>query len=42
MSDSARRSPNIKDRGKAKYFHGRKGILADFKERLEFARDDPE
>ena len=42
MSDSDRRSPNIKDRGRAKYFHGRKGILADFKERLEFARDDPE
>ena len=42
MSDSDRRSPNVKDRGRAKYFHGRKGILADFKERLEFARDDPE
>ncbi len=42
MSDSDRRSPNIKDRGRAKYFHGRKGILADFTERLEFARDDPE
>ncbi len=42
MSDSDRRSPNIRDRGRAKYFHGRRGILADFKERLEFARDDPE
>ncbi len=42
MSDSDRRSPNIRDRGRAKYFHGRKGILADFKERLEFARDDPQ
>ncbi len=41
MSDSDRRSPNIRDRGRAKYFHGRKEILADFKERLEFARDDP-
>ena len=41
MSDSDRRSPNIKDRGEAKYFHGRKGILADFKERLEFAEQDP-
>ena len=42
MSDSDRRSSNIKDRGRAKYFHGREGVLADFKERLEFARDDPE
>ncbi len=42
MSDSDRRSPNIKDRGRAKYFHGRKGILDDFKERLEFAEQDPE
>ncbi len=42
MSDSDHRSPNIKDRGRAKYFHGRKRILADFKERLEFAMDDPE
>ena len=41
MSDSDRRSPNIEDRGEAKYFHGRKGILADFKERLEFAEQDP-
>ncbi len=41
MSDSDRRSPNIKDRGEAKYFHGRTGILADFKERLEFAEQDP-
>ncbi len=41
MSDSGRRSPNIEDRGEAKYFHGRKGILADFKERLEFAEQDP-
>ncbi len=41
MSDSDRRSPNIKDRGEAKYFHGRKGILADFKERLEFAEQNP-
>ncbi len=40
MSDSDRRSPNLKDRGEAKYFHGRKGILADFKERLEFAEQD--
>ena len=41
MSDSDRRSPNIEDRGEAKYFHGRKGILADFKERLKFAEQDP-
>ncbi len=41
MSDSDRRSPNIEDRGEAKYFHGRKGILADFRERLEFAEQDP-
>ncbi len=41
MSDSDHRSPNIEDRGEAKYFHGRKGILADFKERLEFAEQDP-
>ena len=41
MSDSDRRSPNIEDRGEAKYFHGRKEILADFKERLEFAEQDP-
>ena len=41
MRDSDRRSPNIKDRGEAKYFHGRKGILADFKERLEWAEQDP-
>ena len=41
MSDSDRRSPNIEDRGEAKYFHGRTGILANFKERLEFAELDP-
>ncbi len=41
MSDSDRRSPNIEDRGEAKYFHGRTGILDDFKERLEFAEQDP-
>ncbi len=41
MSDSDRRSPNIEDRGEAKYFHGRTGILNDFKERMEFAEQDP-
>ena len=40
MGDSGRISPNIEDREKAKYFHGRKGILSNFKECLEFARDD--
>ncbi len=41
MSDSDRRSPNIEDRGEAKYFHGRKGILADLRERLKWTEKDP-
>ncbi len=40
MTDSNDRTPNIEDRGKAEYFHGRKGILVDFKERLQFAEGD--
>ncbi len=42
MRNRDRRSPNIEDRGKAKYFHGRKQILANFKERLEFAMANTE
>ncbi len=42
MRNRDRRSPNIEDRGKAKYFHGRKQILANFKERLELAMANTE
>ncbi len=40
MSDSADWAGDIKDRGEAKYFHGRKEILARFRKRLQFAVDD--
>ncbi len=40
MTDSVDWADDIKDRGEAKYFHGRKKILARFRKRLQFAVDD--
>ena len=41
MSDFVDPNPDLKDRGKAKYFHGRKGILGRFHRRLKWAEKDP-
>ncbi len=41
MSDFTDPNPDLKDRGKAKYFHGRKGILGRFHRRLKWAEKDP-
>ncbi len=42
MSDFITPSPDIEDRGEAKYFHGRTGILDSFQRRLKWAEKDPE
>ncbi len=41
MSDFAGPNPDMKDRGEAKYFHGRTGILDSFQRRLKWAEKDP-
>ena len=41
MSDFAHINPNLEDRGEAKYFHGRKGILDSFQRRLKRTEKDP-
>ena len=41
MSDFVGPNPDIEDRGEAKYFHGRKGILDSFQRRLKWAEQDP-
>ncbi len=41
MSDFAGPNPDIEDRGEAKYFHGRTGILDSFQRRLRWAEQDP-
>ncbi len=41
MSDFVDINPDIEDRGEAKYFHGRKGILDSFERRLKWADKDP-
>ncbi len=41
MSDFVGPNPDIEDRGEAKYFHGRTGILDSFQRRLKWAEQDP-
>ena len=41
MSDFVDPNPDLKDRRKAKYFHGRKGIPGRFHRRLKWAEKDP-
>ena len=41
MSDFTDPNPDLKDRGEAKYFHGRTGILDSFQRRLKWAEQDP-
>ncbi len=40
MSDFADINSDIEDRGEAKYFHGRTGILDSFQLRLKWAEQD--
>ena len=41
MSDFVDSNPDVEDRGEAKYFHGRKGILDSFQRRMKWAEKDP-
>ena len=41
MSDFIDSNPDLEDRGEAKYFHGRKGMLDSFQRRLKWAEKDP-
>ena len=41
MSDFVGPNPDLEDRGEAKYFHGRKGVLDSFQRRLKWAEQDP-
>ena len=41
MSDFVGPNPDLEDRGEAKYFHGRTGILDSFQRRLKWAEKDP-
>ena len=41
MSDFVDPNLDLKDRGEAKYFHGRTGILDSFQRRLKWAEQDP-
>ena len=41
MSDFVDSNPDVEDRGEAKYFHGRTGILDSFQRRLKWAEKDP-
>ena len=41
MSDFVHINPDLEDRGEAKYFHGRTGILDSFQRRLKWAEQDP-
>ncbi len=41
MSDFEGPNLDLEDRGEAKYFHGRTGILDSFQRRLKWADQDP-
>ncbi len=41
MSHFTDPNPDLEDRGEAKYFHGRKGILGRFHRRLKWTEQDP-